>query len=81
MKDKIKYKYIEMNKLEMEDKNKKTDIYSVKNIKSQFVIGLIKWHPSWRQYCFFPGIDTLYSRGCLDNIADFLWKLKQEREK
>jgi len=81
MEDEIKYKYIEMNRLEKEDKNKKTDVYSVKNIKSQFVIGLIKWYPSWRQYCFFPSNDTLYSLGCLDNIVDFLRKLKREREK
>jgi len=81
MKDEIKYKYIEMNRLEKEDKNKKTDVYSVKNIKSQFVIGLIKWYPSWRQYCFFPSNDTLYSLGCLDNIVNFLRKLKREREK
>ena len=76
---KTKYKYIEMQKMNLIDK-RKTDIYIVKNIKSGWGIGHIKWHPSWRQYCFFPGQDSIYSYGCLDNISDFIFQLMKKRK-
>jgi len=76
---KTKYKYIEMQKMKTIDKKRKTDIYIIKNIKSQSGIGKIKWNPGWRQYCFFPNNETVFSQGCLDDINNFLEQLKQEK--
>lgn len=77
---KTKYKYIEMEKIIIKNKKRKTDIYSVKSKSSAWEIGKIKWFPSWRQYCFFPESNTIFSKGCLDDISDFLEQLKQERK-
>lgn len=77
---KTKYKYIEMEKITLKDKKRKTDIYSVKSNSSAWELGQIKWFHSWRQYCFFPEFDTVFSRGCLDDIADFINQLMEERK-
>jgi len=78
--DNKEYKYMLIEKLNIENKKRKTNIYSVKTKKAKFIIGCIKWHPSWRQYCFFPGQDTVFSKGCLEDINNFLEQLKQERK-
>jgi hypothetical protein len=58
----------------------KTKIFSVTNINNGGEIGVVKWYGAWRQYCFFPAPDTIYSTGCLDNIAVFMSELMQERK-
>lgn len=72
------YEYIEMNLLQM-DVKKKTETYAVRNIRSQEVIGYIKWEGAWRQYCFYPEGQTIWSRSCLMDVQDFLCKLAYER--
>ncbi len=44
------------------------------------LLGLIKWYPQWRQYCFFPGINTLHNAGCLNDIADFMADNRRARK-
>ena len=46
----------------------KTGVYRVFNKKSGITLGIIKWYPAWRQYCFFPLGNTIFSKGCLDDI-------------
>ena len=82
------YKYsielIHMNesyiKFELIDKNPKTNVYSVKNKNSDDLLGFIKWYSAWRQYCFFPVNSTVYSRGCMKDINDFINKIMEERK-
>ena len=35
-------------------------------------LGTIRWYGSWRQYTFFPFTGTLWSAGCLAEVAAFL---------
>ena len=35
------------------------------------LLGVVKWFGRWRQYCFFPGNDTIFNPGCMDDIATF----------
>jgi len=44
------------------------------------VLGEIKWHSSWRQYCYFPTIQAVYSVGCLNDISQFIKQLMDERK-
>lgn len=44
-------------------------------------LGAVYWHPQWRQYCFFPGIDTVWSAGCMREIEEFIESLMNERRK
>jgi len=70
-------KYLEFKQVPYEGKTKRFEIIS----KSQNVdLGIIKWNPHWRQYCFYPSSDTLWSRDCLKNIQDFLNNLMIERK-
>ena len=44
-------------------------------------LGTIAWFPRWRQYCFFPSMETIYSQGCLADIHAMIHALHQERRK
>lgn len=62
-------KYIEFNLIEQKPK---TSVYAVRNIKSQAILGWIKWYPTWRQYCFFPESDCVFNIDCLKDIIEFI---------
>ncbi|MHA1867815.1 MAG: hypothetical protein ACTSXD_07090 [Candidatus Heimdallarchaeaceae archaeon] len=73
-------------RFELINEKRKTQVYSVVNMKQLTCIGIIKWHPSWRHYCFFPEEETVYSDRCLLKIGNFLevlnknHKIKNERK-
>lgn len=50
----------------------KTFRWRVRNIRSDEICGVIKWHGAFRSYCFFPPDGFLYDHSCLQVIADFL---------
>lgn len=56
----------------------KTRVFGVHSKSSDFQLGIIKWHGPWRQYCFFPTADTLYSKGCLEDINNFIAWVKSQ---
>jgi len=58
----------------------KTQIWDCCNKSIEVGLGRIKWHGSWRQYCFFPTEDTLFSQGCLKDIVHFIGQLMDERK-
>ena len=43
-------------------------------------LGQVKWYSGWRQYCWFPEGDTVFSAGCLKDVAEFIVWLMQERK-
>ncbi len=57
----------------------KTSVWSCLSNRTKDELGMVKWYPSWRQYCFFPHPETVYSTGCLEDIKDFIRQLKQSR--
>ena len=70
------YKYIHFEKVKDKDK---TSVWSCRNNKSNIELGIIKWHPAWRQYCYFPTIEAVYSKGCFKDIIDFIQKQMDAR--
>ena len=63
------------------DEKPKTKVWSVQTIESELEIGIIKWRPSWRKYCFFPDNETVFEEDCLRDIADFIIeKTKEHKE-
>ncbi len=72
------YEYIRITALPAKPR-RKTRVYEVGSLSSDTCLGVIKWHGAWRQYCFFPAAETLWSRGCLADVIDFLERLKTER--
>ena len=67
------YKYIKFEKVA---EKPKTSVWACKNINSGHILGLVKWYFPWRQYAYFPTNQAVYSKGCLDDISDFLVKLR-----
>ena len=58
----------------------KTNVWSIQTTESELEIGIIKWRPSWRKYCFFPDTDTVWSVSCLMGVIDFLNAHNSKRE-
>jgi len=67
------YEYIVMEECRLSATHK-TRAWIVRNRKSGAAIGRIHWYGAWRQYCFLPLDNTVFSRGCLYDIAGFIGK-------
>jgi hypothetical protein len=70
------FKYIEF--VELPSKGK-TSIWSCRNKNSGTELGQVRWHGPWRQYCYFPAVDAVYSSGCLFDIGSFVSFWMKER--
>ena len=73
----MKYQYIRMEELK---KKPKTSVYGVFSNSSGDYLGSIEWWNGWRQYCFLPKDETVFSTGCMLDIIDFINRLKEERK-
>ncbi len=61
-------------------KGRKTIIYNV--LKDGYMdLGKVKWHGAFRQYCFYPLSDTMFSKGCLELINTFMDKVNKRYRK
>lgn len=76
------FKYIRFNSIEVPE-SRKTKVFHCMNIKSNAYLGTVSFYPSWRQYCFFPSIEstTIFSSGCLLDIQNFLNCINDEWKK
>ena len=59
----------------------KTAVFLILTNSRHEVLGFVKWYAPWRQYCFFPDKDTIYSRGCMREINEFINFLMMDRKK
>ena len=73
----FKTKLLTFTRLSLEAE-RKTSRWSVWNHHYGEKLGEIRWYAPWKQYCFFGG-DLIFSRGCLEDIAQMLANLAQER--
>jgi hypothetical protein len=66
------YQYITMKRIG-ESESGLTGLWHVKNSRDKTLLGTIRWHGPWRQYCFFPNPfgATVFSAGCLKDIVSF----------
>ena len=71
------YKYIYFKEVKTE---RKTGTWMCKNNRSDDDLGIVKWYGPWRQYCFFPNEFTIFNKGCLDDIQDFISKQMEARK-
>lgn len=73
----VHYEYVHFKHIE--DKPK-TSVWSCRNTKGNDELGIVKWYPAWRRYCYFPTVQAVYSAGCLKDIRDFI-EAEMERRK
>jgi len=65
--------YLEFSLIERKPKTKVIGVWSKTNPVS---LGVIRWFPGWRQYCFFPQEGTVYSVECLNDIITHIRGLR-----
>jgi hypothetical protein len=75
---KVEYDFIRF--VEQPNVGKKTRIFLVENTQHGSLLGWIHWYGPWRQYCFLPQDNTIFSIGCLQDIQDFIKQLVEERK-
>lgn len=63
-----------INFVEIEQKPK-TKVWSCRNNRSGLDLGVVKWYPAWRQYCYFTLYDAVYNKKCLEDITEFIAQL------
>lgn len=68
-------KYIDYTLVE---EKPKTDVYIVYAKSSLDTLGMIKWYAPWRQYCFFPADETIWSKNCLNEVNALIEKFMEE---
>ncbi len=57
----------------------KTRVYSVDSLSSGSRLALIKWYGAWRQYTLQPEPDTIWNKGCLQDVIGFVDLLMESR--
>jgi hypothetical protein len=65
----------------VQEEKPKTKVYAILPRSHYDRIGIVKWYPQWRQYCFFPENETVWSRKCLEELAGFINDLMEKRKK
>ncbi len=66
---------------ELDVPKRKTQVFEIRNTKTDFFLGTIEWDGSWRQYVFSPTAEpSKFSKGCLKEISDFINELMEERK-
>jgi hypothetical protein len=69
------YKHLVIKEVAEPSRKRKTKAFNVMNRQSGILLGHIGWYGPWRQYCFIPADDTVFSSGCMLDIADFIRQL------
>ncbi len=64
------FKYIHVHGLPQK-KGRKTRDFAVFT-RSGVGLGLIKFYSAWRQHVLAPAPDTLWSKGCLADVNEFI---------
>jgi len=67
-------------RFELLEKKKKTNVYLVVSKSSGASLGRIRWYFAWRQYVFEPFAETVWSRGCMEEVREFIKELMDARK-
>ena len=72
--------YLEFNELDVPER--KTNVFKVRNIKTDFFLGTIEWDTAWRRYLFSPTLagPSKLDGACLSEISLFIRRLMEERK-
>lgn len=58
---------------------KETMVWYCHSRRHKTRLGTVLWYGSWRQYCFVPYANTVFSAGCLADIRDFIGQVMEDR--
>ena len=60
-------------------KKPKTSVWDVRSHEEDR-LGIVKWYPYWRQYCFFPETNCVFSSSCMESIVQFVQEANEEHK-
>ncbi len=60
---------------------RKTRVVYVNRRNSDSLLGMISWWGAWRQYTFLPCNNTVFNKGCMEDIIAVIDALMAERRK
>jgi len=59
---------------------RRTEVWKIISKSNNDLLGELRWHAPWRQYCFYPATYTVWSIGCLEDVLAFIMGMKTRRE-
>jgi len=62
--------YLTFELLKVTDSGK-TEVWTIES-RDESLLGMIRWHPPWRQYTVFLEDCTIFNNQCLKDIIDVL---------
>ena len=65
-----KYKHIEMKP--------EGNTWKVVNTQKKQVLGTIGYYNRWKQFCFVPAANTIFSASCLGDLQEFIVQLIEQ---
>lgn len=69
-------------RFDLTEEKPKTKVWAICSTEDEQFLGSIYWYGPWRQYIFEPSDSTLWHKGCLQDVVEFLDKVNREhREK
>jgi len=72
---KTEYKYIRFDEEEFKGK---TRFFIIRNKRSNAMLGFIKWHGAWKQYCLFTLEKVIFNDSCLEDVQHFIRQLMKD---
>jgi len=55
-----------------------TKVYGIFSVRHGDKLGEIKWYGPWRQFAFFPTLETIWNEQCLLDVVHFIHVAKVE---
>lgn len=78
MSEVVETKYLRLEQRFVDRGNgSKKEIWAVRNKASNLLLGSIELYDGWKDFCFFPQGETVFSAGCLKSIVEHLNKLRE----
>lgn len=57
----------------------KTSVYGIYSKSQGDRLATVKWYGAWRQYTFWPETETVWNKGCLEDVNVFIGRLMRDR--
>jgi hypothetical protein len=66
-----KYKFIFIDQVDNEVFNKKP-VYRIYNNRTKAHLGILSWHPPWKEYVFSSQPECIFNNSCMRDVLDFI---------
>lgn len=65
---------------ETQPEDRKTKVVYIYSVRNGDELGVIRWYGAWRQYAFYPTVQTIWNTDCLNEINKEIRRLMNERK-